>query len=427
MRKALLVLGLAVAALAATAGTALAKNDKPVGAVYVQSNTSPNYVRVFYRNGDGSLTPAANVFTGGNGAPLAPPLGLAITDSANSVALTPDNEVLLVSNAGSNTISSFRVDSHGNIRLVDQISSGGIFPVSIAVTGNGPGKYLAYALNEGATTVSTAFEGAHGSISGFKVTGGGKLKALSGTTHAITGGFNSAAIGFNGNGRVLTVTNRNTIFAFAGAPNGSISTWKVDSDGRTGSEVVTPALGPGAPFGFAYSKSDQLLVSNNGTFEGGVGSASSYAVNSRNAAVTGVDDQPSGSVTCWAVVTKDGKYAYFSSVGPPGPISGEGSLSGFSLANNGHLTNLFIQPTAGGGGLDIGLSRDSKYLYQLSTDLDFLAGINEFIGNLPNITPSVFPFGDSRVTAYKVNNDGSLTLVGTVPAGTGGNSGVASF
>jgi len=279
VRRALLVLGLALAALPATAGNALAGNA--VGAVYVQSNATPNYVRVFYRGADGSLTAGPHVLTGGNGSATAPPLGLAITDSAGAVTLTENNNFLLVTNSGSNTVSSFRVLPDGNIVLADQESSGGVFPVSVAVA-----KGIVYVLNEGATTSTNAFGGVTGSVSGLTLDSQGNLTPIAGSTRTITGGTNSAQVGFNNGGTVLTVTNRNHLFAFAGAPDGSISTWSVGKNGLLGPEVVSPAIGSGAPFGFAYAKQDTLLVSNNGTFEPSPGTSSSYALNA-DGTVTG--------------------------------------------------------------------------------------------------------------------------------------------
>jgi 6-phosphogluconolactonase (cycloisomerase 2 family) len=424
VRRALLVLGLALAAIPATASTALA--GSAVGAVYVQTNTAPaNFVRVFFRAADGTLTPGPMVATGGSGSATAPPLGLAITDSAGSVTLTENNNVLLVTNSGSNTISSFRVLPDGNIVLADQVSSGGVFPNSVTITKGANGGSLVYVLNENAVLNAVT----HGTVSGFTLDRQGHLTPIPGSTRQISGGFNSAAIQFNQSGSVLTVTHRNSIFAFGGAPNGTISTWHVDSStGLLGPEVVTPAIGSGAPFGLAYTNRDQLLVANNGTFEGGIGSTSAYDVDKQSAAVTARDDKFSGSVTCWVTITNNNQFAYATSVGPPGPVSLEGSVAGFRITPDTHLIPLFIQPTLGGGGLDLDTSVNSQYLFILTSKLDFLAGINAFIGGLPLVTPGVFPFLGSQITSYKIDNStGSITPVSTADAGVGGNSGLASY
>ena len=90
------------------------------GAVYVQTNTAPNnYVMVFNRNHNGTLTAAGQVATGGVGKPAGnPPLGIPFLDTAGSVTLSHNGRFLFVVNAGDNTVSSFRVGPHG-LQLAD--------------------------------------------------------------------------------------------------------------------------------------------------------------------------------------------------------------------------------------------------------------------------------------------------------------------
>ena len=71
----------------------------------------------------------------GNGA------GCPSLDSQDAIALTPNGKFLFAVNAGSNTVSSFKVTRHG-VALVNQVSSGGAFPDSLTVHGN-----LVYVLN----------------------------------------------------------------------------------------------------------------------------------------------------------------------------------------------------------------------------------------------------------------------------------------
>lgn len=406
-RKALAVLGLMIATgvIASTlAGTASAKPGN-VGAVYVQSNTPRNVVRVFYRSANGQLTRGPKVSTGGAGSsPVAtggftnPPFGLAITDSQNSVVLTQDNRVLLVTNNGSNTISSFRVLRDGNIVLADQKSSRGLVPNSIAVTDTGKKESLVYVLNEGSETVF-----------GFTVDRQGNLTAIPRSMRPVSGTF-SATVGFNSSGRVLTVTNRNEVFGSQSdpklGPNGSISTFPVNpSTGLLGPEVVTPATGTGAPFGFEYTKQDELLVANSGQFNTGfAGSASSYELNKKSAAVTARDVEPTGGITCWVAITNNNKFAYFTS---PGTLD----VTGFQITSRSQLVPIGKWGTKGSP-LDVDTSADSKYLYVLNTNLDFMT----------------FAFTASRITVYEIDNvSGHLAEIGSTRAGRGGNSGLAAF
>lgn len=379
----------------ALAGTAIPA-PRAVGAVYVQSNSIPNAVLVFYRSATGELTPGPSVPTGGSGSTVNPPFNFPVTDSQNSVVLTQDNRVLLVTNSGSDTISSFRVLPDGNIVLADQEPSGGALPISIAVTNGGKGGgSLVYVLNENS-----------GTVSGFTVDRQGEISAIPGSTRSVTGTF-SATVGFNQSGSVLTVTNRNDAFV---TPNGTISTFPVNlSTGLLGAETVTPATGTGSPFGFEYTKRDQLLVANSGELTTGLaGSASSYDLVKQTAALTPRDTEAAGGgATCWVAVTNNNKFAYFTNA-----LTHD--LTGFSIASDGQLTPIGMWSTPGNA-LDADTSVNSKYLYVLNTDVDLAA--------LPAPT-----FNDSRVTAFKIDNStGHLTLIGSTPAGMGGTSGLAAF
>ncbi len=400
-KQAFALLGVAIiiaVAASGLAGTAFAASST-AGAVYVQSNSAPNFVRVFYQSATGQLTPGPNVLTGGNGG-ATPPFGLAITDSQNSVVLTQDSRFLLVSNNASNTISSFRVLGNGNIKLVDQEFSGGMLPNSIAVTNLGAKRSLVYVLNEISKTVS-----------GFILNQQGKLTAIPSSTRSVSGMF-SATVGFNSSGKVLTVTNRNEVFGPAPGPNGTISTFPVNSStGLLGTEIVKPATGSGAPFGFEYSKRDQLLVANSGQFNTGlVGSASSYDLAQQTATLTARDVKPTGplAITCWVAITPDDKFAYFTS---PGARAGAGArgVTAFRITPDSQLVPIGQWDTPGSA-LDVDTSPDGQYLYVLNTDLNFMT----------------FAFTNSWITAYRINNStGQLTLIGTTPAGSGGNSGLA--
>ena len=112
-------------------------------ALFVQTNnTTANQIMVYDRAWDGTLTFAASYATGGMGGTAAGATADPLA-SQGSLVTADHGRVLLAVNAGSNTVSLFRV--HGDrLRLKQVISSGGQFPVSIAVHGN-----LVYVLNAG--------------------------------------------------------------------------------------------------------------------------------------------------------------------------------------------------------------------------------------------------------------------------------------
>ena len=128
---------LAAAALAAGSSGAVRDHgtkDKPVGAVYSETNDfGQNAVVVFDRYANGLIVQRSTVPTGGTGAGL-PQLGCPapcpFLDDQAPLELSKDGRFLFAVNAGSNTISSFRVTAHG-LTLIGQVASGGQFPYSV--------------------------------------------------------------------------------------------------------------------------------------------------------------------------------------------------------------------------------------------------------------------------------------------------------
>src|SRR5258708_1263394 len=149
-----LVAGASVGALALLAGPAsiahadvVAHHDDTTHALFVQTNDpSANQVLVYSRAADGTLTAAGTYDTGGRG-------GLetgAVVDplaSQGSLAYDAAHHLLLVVNAGSDSVSLFGVDGT-HLDLRQTVASGGSFPSSITVNGD-----IAYVLDAGGTGV----------------------------------------------------------------------------------------------------------------------------------------------------------------------------------------------------------------------------------------------------------------------------------
>ncbi|WP_406206376.1 hypothetical protein OG331_40595 [Streptomyces sp. NBC_01017] len=111
--------------------------------MFVQGNElEGNTIHAFRRGKDGALSAAGRYATGGKGGDQvdAPTDSLA---SQGSLVYDDASGLLLAVNAGSGTVTSFRVDGQ---RLTHRqvVDSGGYFPSSIAVYGN-----LAYVMNAG--------------------------------------------------------------------------------------------------------------------------------------------------------------------------------------------------------------------------------------------------------------------------------------
>jgi 6-phosphogluconolactonase (cycloisomerase 2 family) len=292
--------------------------------VYVMSNKSPhNSIVTYHRTSDGSLTFAHETLTGGSGTGPngADPLG-----SQDSLVLSGDGHVLLAVNAGSNEISV--LETRGRVlTLSSKNSSGGIFPNSIAISGD-----LVYVLNS---------KGDSPNITGFRLDVNGRLQWIA-TVDLPSGSVGPNDIRFvpDGSELLVTVSATNQILVFPVASDGTADT------------PVSQASAGGSPFGIRFGHNSDAIISE------AAGSVSSYQL-------TGADmlDVISGSVsdtqqaTCWISVPRDGKSALVSN-------TGSGTLSSYSIDANGTLTLLnAVASNPGGAPIDSALSRDGKFLY----------------------------------------------------------------
>jgi 6-phosphogluconolactonase len=368
-----LLLALAAGIAVALAGATDALAGSAPGAVYTETNTVPmNFVVVYSRAADGTLTQSQTVATGGSGAPVSPPFGFPVTDSQGAVALSSDRRFLFAVNAGSDTVSSFRLGRHG-VALVDEVPSGGAFPVSIAVNQRG----VVYVLNE-----------LSDSIAGFRVSPGGTLIPIPGSVRAFGAATIAAQVGFNPTGDVLAVTERGS---------NQISTWAVAPDGTAGATVTNASTG-NVPFGFAFTARGHLFATN---ADIPASSASTYDVDRTTGALTPIDFEPALTLSaCWAVITNSNRYGFASS-----PL--DQAISSFRIKPDGTMT--LLDPHAGtttGHALDEALTPNSKFLYV--------------------VNPADLMFSSSSIDIFEVNANGSLTPLGSVGGLPGGTSGLVA-
>jgi 6-phosphogluconolactonase len=355
-------LGLALVALGVWATGALGKSPR---AVYTLTNAAGgNAVQAFERHGDGSLTPGAQFATGGNGTGA----GL-----GNQGGLVLERKRLFAVNAGSDSISAFKVRRHG-LKLVDIIGSGGDQPISVTVHHR-----LLYVLNAGGD----------GNIKGFRVSRGGELSRLAGSRRPLSGSApGPAQVSFDPHGRTLVVTEKDTNL---------IDTYDVNRrTGLASGPNSQPSAGQ-TPFGFAFDPRGHLIVSEAFGGAADASAVSSYAVDD------GVIDPitPSAATTetaaCWIVVTKDGRFAYTTN-------TGSGSISGYSISSGGELSLLDadgVTGVTGPGPIDMALTRGNRFLYSLNS-------------------------GDGTISGFQVGADGSLTSIGGASGLTASANGLAA-
>ncbi|MGE5892452.1 MAG: lactonase family protein [bacterium] len=311
--------------LAGNISLALAEENQP-GAVYTLTNQPDgNAVLVYARSADGSLTPAGSYETGGIGTGA----GLG---SQGAVSVSDNHRWLFAVNAGSDSISSFRIRRGQVLELVDTVSSGGSMPISIAFRHG-----LLYVLNAGAPN----------NITGFTVAHDGTMAPLPDSTRPLSADLTGPAqVSFDKTGETVIVTEKATNL---------IDTYTVGSDGRLTGPFVHPSAGP-TPFGFALDNQNTLLVSEAGTG----GGASSYRVGDDGALTLVSSNVMTGQrAACWAVVTNNGRYGYVTN-------AGTGNISGFAIDQDGSASLLNadgVTALTGGNPTDAALSLNSRFLY----------------------------------------------------------------
>jgi len=364
---------------AAPAGAALP------GSVYTMTNeVAGNEIIVFNRGASGALTELTRVSSNGNGGDNSPPFGLDHLDSQGAVELSDSQHLVFAVNAGSDSLSSFRVLSGGGLQRVSTVTVGD-YPISVDSFGG-----LVYVLNQG--ELGAPDDATEGTIQGFTVAADGTLTPLAGSTRplSVTGSdaATPAEISFDNTGRTLTVTHR---FPAAAGPNDRIDTFVLNATGVAGPAVVNAAA-VSNPFGHAFTKNNQLLVTD--VFNSSV---SSYNLNTTTGALTfiagGTTATPGGFAPCWIAVTPDGKYAFVGN-------TGSGNVSRLSIAADGKTTFLGLEPVPGSGlTTDVVISPDSRFLTVNSVNA---GGVD-----------------DSETATYAIAADGGLTLLnpgGRTPA-----------
>jgi 6-phosphogluconolactonase (cycloisomerase 2 family) len=236
-------------------------------------------------------------------------------------------------NAGSNSISTFAV-SGGALTLLGTVPSGGTLPVSLSVS-----RDRLFVLNAGSNAVAELAIGSDGT----------PAATPPATASLRTPASGASTISVTPDGRFVLVTERdaNAIDVFAVAPNGALSAAvKTSSSGAT-------------PFGFDFTPRGQAVISE------ASGAVSSYALNADGSlTLVSASESTHQAATCWLVVTKDGRFAFAVN-------SASGSISAYAVAADGSLQPLSADGRsavtgAGTAPIDLGLSRDGRFLYVLN-------------------------------------------------------------
>jgi 6-phosphogluconolactonase len=370
------LLGVAVAAVAAVAGTvpafASTTHASPVvGHVYVNDNTTgTNTVGAFDRHADGTLTsePGSPFAAGGAGTGA----GLA---SQGALQISPDGRFLIAADAGSNQISVLRINHDGSLRLTrgGVVSSGGVLPVSVAIHHD-----LVYVANSGT---------GGSNYTGFRLAPGGRLDPIPGSTVALPDGATPGDVLFNRTGTKLVGTRVGT---------SQIDSFTVSAGGRLTAAPGSPFPAQGlGPFGseFRPTNPDQLFVSNAHNVGAGSGTVSAFhdAVNGTLSSIGSSPFADGQTAPCWVEITHDGRFLFTVN-------TGSGSVSRYSIAPGGTLTLLGSTPvkaTGGVGAVDARLSPDGRFLYVDESAIGAVAAFTVHRGDLTELSssPTSLPVG----------------------------------
>jgi 6-phosphogluconolactonase len=363
-----------------TAASSLKKgssDEGKTGHVYVLSNQADgNSVMDYQRASDGSLTLSGSYPTGdlGTGAGLGSQGSVIIVqnegDDNNDGERERKGDILLAVNAGSNTITSFKIKGNG-LDLISTVSSGGLMPISITQSGK-----LVFVANAGGT----------GNISGFSISKNGNLQPIANSSRPYsTSNSGPGEIAFVNEGKVLVITEKAT---------NMITSYTVSKSGIPGN-MSTTASANQTPFGFAVAK-DVIYVTEAAGGMANASTVSSYRVN-KNGTISLITGPVSANQTaaCWAVITDNNKYVYATN-------AGSSSVSSFNVSKTGSISvKEAVAGIAAPGAADAALSSKSRYLY-------------------------VRNGGGASISAFMVAKDGTLNNVQTITGLPAGAYGIAA-
>jgi 6-phosphogluconolactonase (cycloisomerase 2 family) len=309
------------------------------GIVYTMDNADAgNSILVFGRDRAGRLYPvqSATTPTGGKGAAsnaAVDPLG-----SQNSLVYDASLQMLFAVNAGDNTVTAFNTRSAGfRLQRADRVSSGGLIPVSVAVSDR-----LLYVLNAGGS----------GAVSTFEIDGHGRLAKKSVLDLGLT---NPTSLPFDpvmAPGQVgVDALARRLVVANAGGQELLVAA--LDDDGIPVGPLASTPTPEAVPFAFSVTRFGNILVA-----EASGAVAALEPVTGLALSVT--DSVPTGQqATCWIVAHPNG-FAYVSN-------TASNTISLLQFTRSGALQLLDdVAAQTGGAPIDLTLAGEGRFLYSLN-------------------------------------------------------------
>jgi 6-phosphogluconolactonase (cycloisomerase 2 family) len=248
------------------------------------------------------------------------------------------------------------------------VSSGGVEPLSIAVSGS-----LVYVANAGASEPN---------VTGFQLAPNGTLYPLPGSTVSLPAGSGPDDVLFDPRGHKLVVDLDNT---------SSIASFHVRPDGLLVAAPGSPIAGQGlGPFGaeFRPTNPSQLFVSNAHNVGAGTGTVSAFLV-AGSGQLAPIGASPFADLQtapCWVEISHDGQFLFTVN-------TGSGEISRYSINPDGSLVLLGSTEfgSAGAGAVDERLSPDGKTLLVDGSKAGVIASFAVNGGSLTELASSPTP------------------------------------
>lgn len=385
----------AVVGLAPSVATAAHSAQAPTvtGHVYTETNgAANNAVVAFAQYSNGKLKQIQTIGTGGKGGVqaqpetgpcLPPPAGVGKCpnlDTQGEIETGANGKLVFAVNAGSNTVTSFRVTPAGLVKA-NVAKSGGVFPLSLTTHGS-----LLYVLNANSAN-----------IAGFKFDAAGQMTPIKGSNQKLAQNVFpglSRDIAFDNTGKWLVVSKFGNPFAPGGpSPQNSIDTFKVGASGAAGPAITSNATVP-LPFSINFDSGNNVILTEVGN-PTATGFVDSFRLlpNGHLVPIQSAPVSSGGNAPCWGVITKRGYY-YETNADALGP---NGATVAIFKLSSGHLTFKGTTPQIHETlKTDEALSTDQKYLYVLAPTSNRQAG-------------------GSHIDEYQILPNGGLKLIGQTP------------
>jgi len=316
--------------------------------------------------------------------------------------VSKDQQFVFAVNAGSESISSFRINDDfsltpASLDVSTQGASGAQNPVSLTQFED-----ILYVVNTGnfvdengveLDTLPADRNRVNASILGFRIGDDGSLTEIAGS-ELTTVGNNAGSIEFSSSGEFLYITERRTNNIVSVTLDEDDIPIVYDSEEARATDIASITAQPFGTDLYPTANGDILLVSEGNNGAPGLSGLSSYLIE-ENGALTGIslssgvegDPLATGfTFGCWVefVETPNGDFAYVSN-------TPDGVITSFSVGDEGGLT--LLESLAGSAGIEGDDTQNGGGVLDAEITYPFLYQV---VNN------------DSRIAQFRINEDGSL-------------------